>query len=96
MRRSQILAMTFCSLACLGYPTRSANAGWFGPSNYDECMLDKMKGQPWTMGEIVAKACILQFACNDKFTADFGTCMRDPTLGFNYCAREAFQYCPNR
>jgi hypothetical protein len=30
MRRNQILAITLCSLTCLGYPNRSANAGWFG------------------------------------------------------------------
>lgn len=24
----------------------SSNAGWFGPSNFDECMVKEMKGQP--------------------------------------------------
>jgi hypothetical protein len=40
-------------------------------------MLDKMKGQPWTMGEIVAKACMIQFAGNDKAKSEFIKCMHD-------------------
>ena len=52
MNRNQTLAITLCSLACLGYSTRSANAGWFGPSNYDECVLEKMKGQKWFMAPL--------------------------------------------
>jgi hypothetical protein len=31
MRRNQIITITLCSLTFLGYPNRSANAGWFGP-----------------------------------------------------------------
>ena len=42
---NQILVIMFCSLARLGYANTSANAGWFGPSNYEECVLEKMKGQ---------------------------------------------------
>jgi hypothetical protein len=76
MRGNQILAITFCTLACIGYPNGSAKAGWFGPSNYDECMLDKMKGQPWNMGEIVAKACTLQFLCDAKSAVEFRGCLR--------------------
>lgn len=38
-----------------------ASADWFGPDNYEECVLDKMKGQPkemmWTA----------QTACEKKF-----------------------------
>jgi len=93
MRRNQILAITLCSLACLGYPNRSANAGWFGPSNYDECMLDKMKGQPWTMGDIAAKACMLQFVCDAKSAAGYSECMRNTYPGSAHdCARI---YCSN-
>jgi hypothetical protein len=39
-----------------------ANADWFGPDNYEECVLEKMKGQPkemmWTA----------QTACEKKFS----------------------------
>jgi hypothetical protein len=70
------------------YSNRSANAGWFSPSNYSECMLDKMKGLPWNMEEIVAKACILQFACNDIFKADFLKCLQDGTKPI-FCAIRA-------
>jgi hypothetical protein len=63
MKRNQILAITFCSLACLGYPNRSANAGWFGPSNYEECVLEKMKGQSRYMFNAAMRACDDKFPC---------------------------------
>jgi hypothetical protein len=45
-------------------------------------MLEKMKGQQPSMFEIASTACLLQFACNAKFTADFGKCYNDyPSLG---------------
>lgn len=92
MGRNQILAIAFCSLAFLGYANTSANAGWFGPSNYNECMVEKMKGQPWNMGEIVAETCTHQFACNDKFTAEYNRCL-NIFPNSSYCAGEAMQYC---
>ena len=90
MRRNQILVVTLCSFACLGYSSTSANGGWFGPSNYNECMVDKMKGQPWNMGQIVATACALQFVCDAKSAAGFSECTR--TLPVNDCTRI---YCSN-
>ncbi len=70
MRRNRILAITFCALACLGYPKRSANAGWFGPGNYHECVLEKMKGQSPYMLETAQSACELEFPCPDKYHKD--------------------------
>jgi hypothetical protein len=94
MWRNQILAITFCSFACVGYANTSAYAGWFGPSDYNECMLQKMKGQPEYMLDIAATACAYQFACNDKFKAEFGQCVDGlPAPGAVYCMREAFHYC---
>jgi len=61
MYRNQILVLTLCSLACVGYANTSATAGWFGPSNYDECVLNKMKGQgPYMLPRA-------QQTCRDQF-----------------------------
>jgi hypothetical protein len=38
-----------------------AIAGWFGPDNYEECMLDKMKGQDKSMRSIANNACLATF-----------------------------------
>ena len=41
--------------------TTSAQAGWFGPSTYDECILDEMKGRPACMMETVKRDCTAKF-----------------------------------
>ena len=38
-----------------------AIAGWFGPDNYDECIVDKMKGQEKSMMSRVVSACRSKF-----------------------------------
>jgi hypothetical protein len=94
MGRNLIPAITFCSLACLAYANTSAKAGWFGPSDYNECVLQKMKGQSQYMFEIASTACFYQFACNAKFKHEFGQCLTDfPILGSQYCAGQASHYC---
>jgi len=45
-------------------PCLSASAGWFGPSNYDECILDSMKGVTNN-----AAAGLIEAACRKKFPA---------------------------
>lgn len=39
----------------------SATAGWFGPDNYEECVVDKMKGQDKSMLKMVEKACAVKY-----------------------------------
>jgi hypothetical protein len=39
----------------------SAFAGWFGPDNYEDCVLEKMKGQNKAMISTARKACEKQF-----------------------------------
>ena len=39
----------------------TATAGWFGPDNYEECVVDKMKGQDKSMLKMVEKACEAKF-----------------------------------
>lgn len=43
-------------------PIGSASAGWFGPSNYEECILDKMKGAKNTYA-----AAAIADACRKKY-----------------------------
>ena len=40
-------------------------AGIFGSSNYEECVVDKMKGQPANMVGLVANACRKQFPAEE-------------------------------
>jgi hypothetical protein len=48
--------------------TTSALAGWFGPSTYDECILDEMKGRPAYMMETVKRDCTAKFCWNEPLT----------------------------
>jgi hypothetical protein len=43
-------------------------AGWFGPSNYDECVLEKMKGQKGYMLPTVRSACEKDFPYEKNIT----------------------------
>jgi hypothetical protein len=61
MKRNQILAIAFSALGLFSYPYRVAHAGWFGPSNYDECLIDKMKGQTIYMLGVAQGACLKLF-----------------------------------
>jgi hypothetical protein len=61
MTRSNFFAVTFSAIACTGYLNSSANAGWFGPSSYDECMIEQMRGQPANMGQIAGAVCLKKF-----------------------------------
>jgi hypothetical protein len=86
MARIQMLAIIFSSLAYLGYANNSANAGWFGPSNYQECVLAEMKGRPGYMMSTAQKACEIKFPCPDKYHEDeyhaaFNSCIASVTPG---------------
>lgn len=49
-----------CILFALLSPT-IVFAGWFGPDNYEDCVLEKMKGQDRAMIYTARKACEKQF-----------------------------------
>lgn len=53
-----ILSLFLVLLVCPGV----SFAGWFGPSNYDECVLESMKG---VTSDLAARAIIS--SCRDKF-----------------------------
>lgn len=50
-----------------------AYAGWFGPSNYEECVLNKMKGQKADIEDTARDACRIKFPCPAD---DGGSCAR--------------------
>jgi hypothetical protein len=64
----QLLTIAFCSLSCVGYANTRAHAGWFGPSTYDECILDEMKGRPQYMMETVKRDCTAKFCTEEPVT----------------------------
>lgn len=39
----------------------NAQAGWFGPDNYEDCVLEKMKDQPRNMMSLAQEACEKKF-----------------------------------
>jgi hypothetical protein len=50
-------------MLALSIPNINANAGWFGPSSYDECIADKMRG----ITEPVGQSAVIRL-CRDKFS----------------------------
>jgi hypothetical protein len=64
----QLLTIAFSSLVCVGYANTKAHAGWFGPSTYDECILDEMKGRPSYMMETVKRDCTAKFCTEEPLT----------------------------
>jgi len=50
-------------IAALLLSTSGAKAGWFGPSNYRECVLNEMKGTAASMLPTVKGLCNERFPC---------------------------------
>jgi hypothetical protein len=94
----QISAVTFSFLACIGYTTTGAHAGWFGPSDYQECILDTMKGRPMYMMETAKHSCEQQFPCVDathkeEASASLGQCdARTPYPGSGASSEQLLEY----
>jgi hypothetical protein len=59
MKLAQVFVGLCLSISSCGV----AEAGWFGPSNYDECVLDKLNGQLFSTLQVIA----IQNACRDLF-----------------------------
>ena len=61
MRKRRLCWITLSVLAAISVTKSPVYAGWFGPSNYDECVLDKMKGQSPAMLYHAEAACRIEF-----------------------------------
>jgi hypothetical protein len=52
----------------------SASAGWFGPSNYRECVLDEAKGKPAYLLPTVKGLCNEKFPCAEPTPEALAKC----------------------
>ena len=66
MSKKLLLPLLFLMLLIGGF----AAAGLSGPRNYEDCVLDKMKGQQPTMLAFARDACRDKFPYSDKEIAD--------------------------
>ena len=57
-----------------------AHAGIFGPDNYEECVLDKMKGQAKNLIYVARKACEKKF----PYEKDLGSYSREYEFSWGY------------
>lgn len=91
MGRRQFAFITLCSLACIAYTNYSASAGWFGPSNYDECLLDKTSGSMLSIFQLLT----IQKACRDLFPLDSNETVLDEsgkTIQYSNCSDTAGEF----
>src|SRR4051794_28110669 len=58
------------NIAFVFWTNITANAGWFGPSTYDDCVLDGMKGRPRYMIDTVNSSCRSKF-CSYREETDY-------------------------
>ena len=63
MKLTKILPIAYIVVGFVSCPFSTAHAGWFGPSNYDECVLDKMGDRLMSPLQVVA----IQDACRNLF-----------------------------
>ncbi|MGD9670758.1 MAG: hypothetical protein AB7U75_17220 [Hyphomicrobiaceae bacterium] len=61
MAKANYLAVMLGVFLSLNFLGTEANAGLFGPGNYEECVLENMKGQQQFMLETVRQACRKRF-----------------------------------
>jgi hypothetical protein len=73
-------------IAALLLSTSGANAGWFGPSDYRECVLNEMKGQSANLLPTVKGLCDKRFPCPLPTQRSFESCdkLSDPTIDPRY------------
>jgi hypothetical protein len=65
-------------IAALLLSTSGAHAGWFGPSNYRECLLDEMKGRVASMLSTVKGLCNERFPCPEPTPSEYYKCNNLP------------------
>ena len=58
LRKASFILTTLALILCISF---GVQAGWFGPSNYEECILIKMKGQDRSMFRFAEDACEQEF-----------------------------------
>jgi hypothetical protein len=61
MKTVRLFLLVPVAFVVLLFGSSFAQAGWFGPSNYDECVLERMKGQAPNLISTARSACIQAF-----------------------------------
>ncbi|MBU0769350.1 MAG: hypothetical protein KJ687_09695 [Proteobacteria bacterium] len=61
MRNASMFSIVAIIVVIFVSGASSVQAGWFGPSNFDDCVLEKMKGQTPNMIGVARSACRSQF-----------------------------------
>ncbi len=61
MRNACLFSMMPVLVVIFLFGASSVQAGWLGPSNFDECVLEKMKGQAPNMIGVARSACRARF-----------------------------------
>lgn len=61
MKNASLFSMMAVLVVIFLFGASSVQAGWLGPSNFDECVLEKMKGQAPNMIGVARSACQLKF-----------------------------------
>jgi hypothetical protein len=74
-----------------------AKAGWLSYDDFNDCMLDKMKGQNLLAAPRANTYCILYFACNSSFKKVFNECLTNSGSAWIYdiesCQANAAKEC---
>ena len=58
-------------LMLTGFSSATVHAQWFGPKNFEDCVLDKMKGQQPNMVGIARAACLKLFPQEVLLTEEY-------------------------
>lgn len=84
MKNGSLFVITAVTIVLVLLDVHSAQAGLFGPSNFDECVLDKMKGQSPNMLATARSACYEKFP--QEFRLNEGTHYKKGQLKHSWCA----------
>ena len=89
LRRYKVLAAIIFAFLSIAFAGSSSQAGWFGPSNYAECLLEKMKGQSLGMIEAAKAACKVEFPPPPEKPTEPVEALLDEnnvSIKYNFCA----------
>jgi len=67
-------------IAALLLGTSGANAGWLGPSDYRECVLNEMKGTAMSMLSTVKGLCNNKFPCPEPTPSEYAKCASESSI----------------
>jgi hypothetical protein len=85
--RSQGPIVLIVSLSMAIFASAShTNAGWLGPDNFAECMVDAMRGQVQAMAELAAQACSAKFPASAPPPTEVLLDENNSTVRWDFCS----------